>query len=73
MSNINPLDVLAIKNVISRYCEALDSKDYTLLEEVFTHDVSADYPFNPSLQGVNTVAKAIENRYGKKQNTFKQI
>ena len=63
MSKVNPLDVLAIKNIIARYCEALDTKDFTLLEKVFVHDVSADYPFNSDLQGVGAVAKAIQNRY----------
>lgn len=63
MSQINALDILAVKNVIARYCEALDTKDFTLLEDVFVKKVSADYPFNPDLQGVEAVAQAIENRY----------
>lgn len=63
MPKANPLDVLAVKNVISRYCEALDTKDFALLEKVFVHDVSANYPFNSDLQGVEAVAKAIQNRY----------
>lgn len=63
MAKVNPLDVLAVKNVISRYCEALDTKDFALLERVFTQDVVADYPFNSALQGVGAVAKAIQNRY----------
>jgi hypothetical protein len=62
MSKTNPLDILAIKNVISRYCEALDDKNFALLEKVFLHDVSADYPFNSDLQGVEAVANAIRNR-----------
>lgn len=65
MAKVNPLDILAIKNVISRYCEALDTKDFGLLEKVFIRDVSADYPFNSDLQGVEAVAKAIHNRYGR--------
>lgn len=63
MSQVNPLDVLAIRNVISLYCEALDTKDFALLEKVFVQDVSADYPFNSELQGVKAVGKAIQNRY----------
>lgn len=63
MPKVNPLDVLAVKNVISRYCEALDTKDFTLLVKVFVHDVSADYPFNSDMQGVEAVAKAIKARY----------
>ncbi|KZM23185.1 uncharacterized protein EKO05_0008227 [Ascochyta rabiei] len=64
MSKVNPLDVLAIKNVISRYCESLDAKDFALLDKVFVQDVSADYPFNSDLQGVEAVARAIRNRLG---------
>ncbi|KAI1557616.1 SnoaL-4 domain containing protein [Pyrenophora tritici-repentis] len=52
MSDINPLDVLAIKNVVSRYCQALDTKDFDMLEEVFVPDVDADYPFNSSMKNV---------------------
>ena len=63
MSNIEYSDILAVKNVISLYCEALDLKDFTLLEKVFVEDVSADYPFNSDLQGVDAVANAIKNRY----------
>jgi hypothetical protein len=63
MSKINHSDVLAVKNVISLYCEALDSKDFTLLEKVFVQDISANYPFNSDLQGVGAVANAIKNRY----------
>lgn len=62
MSKVNPLDILVVKNVISRYCEALDTKDFALLENVFLQDVSADYPFNNDLQGVEAVANAIKNR-----------
>ena len=62
MSKINHSDALAVKNVISLYCEALDIKDFTLLEKVFVQDVSADYPFNSDLQGVGAVANAIRNR-----------
>ncbi|KAJ4379990.1 hypothetical protein N0V86_004297 [Didymella sp. IMI 355093] len=64
MSKTNPLDILAIKNVISHYCEALDDKNFALLEKVFLHDVNADYPFNSDLQGVEAVANAIRNRLG---------
>jgi hypothetical protein len=63
MSTISALDHLAIQNVISLYCEALDSKDFTLLNRVFLPDVVADYPFNSDLQGVDAVGEAIKNRY----------
>lgn len=62
MSQTTPLDALAVKNLIARYCEALDKKHFALLEDVFVQDVSADYPFNSDLQGVKAVAKAIQNR-----------
>lgn len=63
MATINPLDYLAVKNVVSRYCEALDSKDFDLLKKVFVQDCAADYPFNNDLKGVDAVSKAIQNRY----------
>ncbi|CAA9964698.1 hypothetical protein P3342_010664 [Pyrenophora teres f. teres] len=64
MSNINPLDILAIKNVVSRYCQALDTKDFDMLEKVFVPDVDADYPFNSSMNNVKEVASAIKKRLG---------
>jgi hypothetical protein len=63
MSNVSPLDILAVKNVISLYCEALDAKDFALLKKVFLQDVTADYPFRSDLQGVDRVANAIKIRY----------
>jgi len=63
MSTINSLDYLAVKNILSRYCEALDSKDFDLLSKVFLPDVVANYPFNSDLKGVEGVSKAIQNRY----------
>jgi hypothetical protein len=62
MSEINPLDVLAIKNVVSRYCQALDLKDFDLLGKVFTSDVDANYPFNNNLKSLNELKEAIKNR-----------
>lgn len=56
-------DYLAIKNVLSRYCEALDTKKFELLKKVFTNDCSCDYPFNSDLQGVKAVSEAIQKRY----------
>ncbi|KAF2744117.1 hypothetical protein M011DRAFT_470776 [Sporormia fimetaria CBS 119925] len=55
-------DVLAIRNTLSRYCEALDTKVFDLLDKVFTKDVVADYPFNADLKGVDAVREAIINR-----------
>jgi hypothetical protein len=59
----NAFDHLAISNVLSRYVEALDTKNFELLEKVFANDVVADYPFNSNLEGVDGVSKAIQNRY----------
>jgi predicted xylose isomerase-like sugar epimerase len=63
MSGVSSSNHLAIKNILSRYCQALDSKDFDLLKDVFLHDVVADYPFNSDLQGVEAISKAIQNRY----------
>jgi hypothetical protein len=63
MTQINPLNYLAVKNVLSRYCQVLDSKDFASLSKVFTQDVVADYPFNPSMTGVEVIVDAIKNRY----------
>ncbi|KAJ4344734.1 uncharacterized protein N0V89_012478 [Didymosphaeria variabile] len=61
---VNPLDHLAIQNVLARYCEALDTKNWSLLQKVFVPDVQADYPFNRGLKGADAVADAIKNRLG---------
>ncbi|KAF1845702.1 uncharacterized protein K460DRAFT_312367 [Cucurbitaria berberidis CBS 394.84] len=64
MSVINPCDHIAVKNVLARYCEALDLKKFELLVKVFLPDVIADYPFNSNLKGVEAVSLAIQNRLG---------
>lgn len=56
-------DYIAIKNVIARYCEALDLKEFQLLHDVFMQNVTADYPFNSELKGVDAVIHAVEKRY----------
>jgi hypothetical protein len=63
MSGLDSLDHLAVKNVLSRYCEALDLKEFELLKSVFTPEVVADYPFNSDLRGVEAISNAIQNRY----------
>lgn len=62
MSTPNAIDYLAIRNTISRYCIALDTKDFDLLEQVFIQDVETVYPFKGSIVGVQAVADAIKNR-----------
>ncbi|KAF2015957.1 hypothetical protein BU24DRAFT_422274 [Aaosphaeria arxii CBS 175.79] len=64
MPTVNPLDTLAIKNVLSRYCEALDTKIFDLLDKVFVQDVAADYPFRQNMKGVDAVRSAIQQRLG---------
>ncbi|CAK4033252.1 Hypothetical predicted protein [Lecanosticta acicola] len=61
MSGHSPLDYQAIRNTLARYCIALDTKDFTLLHQVFTQDVDADYPFSKH-NSVESLATAIENR-----------
>ncbi|KAK5693333.1 hypothetical protein LTR17_025084 [Elasticomyces elasticus] len=58
----NPLDYFEIKNTISRYCLALDTKDFELLKQVFTDDVDTIYPFGGQRKGVQSVADAIQKR-----------
>lgn len=55
------LDYLAIKNVLSLYCVALDTKDFDMLFEVFTDDVEAAYP-SASMRGVGEVASHLSRR-----------
>ena len=58
------LDYIAIKNTLSLYCVALDTKDFDLLNEVFTPNVEAKYPFpGGEMKGVKAVADAISQRY----------
>ncbi|TKA67221.1 hypothetical protein B0A55_08778 [Friedmanniomyces simplex] len=60
----NALDYFAIQNTISRYCFALDTKDFELLKQVFTSDVNTIYPFGGQRKGVQSVADAIQKRHG---------
>lgn len=55
-------DYLAIKNLLSLYCVALDTKDFDLLHEVFTDHVEASYPFANTI-GVEELALRISRRY----------
>ncbi|RYP86972.1 hypothetical protein DL769_000615 [Monosporascus sp. CRB-8-3] len=61
MTPSNPIDYFAIKNTLSLYCIALDSKDFGLLEQVFTEDVDAKYPF-ATLKRLRNLADAIQKR-----------
>ncbi|KAK6439278.1 hypothetical protein LTR95_004514 [Oleoguttula sp. CCFEE 5521] len=56
------VDYEAIRNTLSRYCIALDAKDFSLLDRVFTPDVVAKYPFGPALEGVEAIQAKISDR-----------
>jgi len=63
MSDTTAQDIRSIQNTISKYCFALDNKDFGLLSEVFTSDVNAFYPFpGGQLKGVENVAAKIKER-----------
>jgi hypothetical protein len=51
----------AIRNVLATYCIALDSKNWSLLDHVFTSDVDGIYPF-AKMKGAKTIATAVKNR-----------
>lgn len=61
--NPNPIDYFAIQNTISQYCIALDTKNWTLLDDVFVQDVDAKYPFGGAIKGVQALADKIQDRY----------
>ena len=60
---INPLDYEAIRNTIARYCIALDTKDFGLLDKVFAEELDAKYPFGGGFSDRNALAHAIQNRW----------
>lgn len=61
-SSTNPLDYEAIRNTIALYCVALDTKDFDLLDQVFTADVETVYPFGGKRDGVADIKAAINKR-----------
>ncbi|KAK4554559.1 hypothetical protein LTR86_008414 [Recurvomyces mirabilis] len=58
----NAVDYIAIQNTISRYCIALDNKNFDLLKQVFTEDVDTVYPFGGQRKGVQPIIDAISKR-----------
>jgi hypothetical protein len=59
----NPVDYIAIKNVLALYCFALDTKNLALLSEVLTPNVDAKYPFpGGDMQGLDAVISVISKR-----------
>ncbi|OQO02710.1 hypothetical protein B0A48_12239 [Cryoendolithus antarcticus] len=62
LTNQSAIDYEAIRNTLSRYCVALDTKDFSLLARVFTENVVAKYPFGPALEGVEAIQAKISDR-----------
>lgn len=63
VSTLNPVDYLAIKNTIARYCIALDSKDWQLLKtSVFHPDIQGDFPFDHDMRGADALLQRIQGR-----------
>jgi hypothetical protein len=59
----NVIDYIAIQNVLAQYCFALDTKNLTLLSEVLTPDIDAQYPFpGGDMQGLDAVIETISKR-----------
>lgn len=53
----------AIRNVLARYCIALDTKDWALLNQVFTPDIEASYPLpGGELVGLEPLRNKIKSR-----------
>ena len=52
-----------IRNVIARYCIALDTKDFDKLDMVFTENVETVYPFGGERLGIPDIKEAIKKRY----------
>lgn len=68
----NPFDYFEIQNTIARYCIAIDTKNFDLLQDVFSDDVQAKYPFN-EFQSRQALAQAIEKRLLKVRPTITAI
>jgi hypothetical protein len=59
----NSIDYIAIQNVLARYCFALDTKDLSMLHQVLTPDIDAQYPFpGGNMQGIEAVISTISKR-----------
>ena len=56
-------DRVAILDTVTRYATALDSRDWDLLDRVFTPDVAADFGMGPR-NGLETVRKTVIGALG---------
>lgn len=57
-------DRLDIAEVLARYCVALDTRDWDLLQQVFAADAACDYGSVGSPQGIPAIAAAIRGTIG---------
>ncbi len=53
------LDERAIRNVALRYCRALDTKDWPLLDDVFLPDATAELGVPTTLEGIEAIRARI--------------
>jgi len=62
-NNVTEATLLSIRNTIANYCIALDTKNFSLLEKVFTPETKADYkavsPKYPLIEGVGVFLERI--------------
>jgi hypothetical protein len=58
-SDVTAATLLAIRNTISLYCLALDTHKFSILKDVFTEDMKADYssvsPQNKDIRGLDSL------------------
>jgi hypothetical protein len=57
--DVSAATLLAIKNTLSSYCLALDTRDFSILKKVFTENMKADYsavsPLNKDIRGLDAL------------------
>ena len=51
-------DRLEIEDLLTRYCAAIDAKDFDRLDEVFTPDATIDYTKSGGIRGEYSVVKS---------------
>jgi 3-phenylpropionate/cinnamic acid dioxygenase small subunit len=55
------LDDLEIRQLAFRYCRALDTKDWTLLDDVFVADATAELGTSTTLVGIDAIRSRIRS------------
>lgn len=60
----NAFDYVAIQNTLAKYCMALDSKTFHLLDDVFTPDVQVRYPIEgfDAAKDLESLIQRLEKR-----------